>query len=280
MKYSKLTASGYSVWIPFAIVFVLLLSPAFVLALEPSSGPAETVAASKDPAAGADAGEAKGPSWEQTAESEEVAPEEGIADPLEPWNRLMFTFNDRVYFWLMKPASTAYNAVLPQPVRVSVKNFFSNLTTPVRFVNCILQLQMKCAGIELARFAFNSTFGIGGLVDGAKYNWNLEKQDKDLGQTLGYYGIGDGFYIIWPFLGPSSLRDTVGMVGDGYLTPQNYITPFIDAFGVDAYEYFNDNALTIGDYEDFKESAIEPYVALRDAFTQHRKSLYKKEQTK
>ncbi len=263
------------------VFLTLLFLPVLVYAEDAPSGPTAEVSA-KEAAGGKEAapkdetGEVKGPSWEQTAE--EVAPEEGIADPLEPWNRMMFTFNDRVYFWLMKPASKAYNAVLPEPVRVSVKNFFSNLTTPVRFVNCVLQLQMKCAGIELFRLGVNSTFGIGGLVDAAKYNWHLEKQDKDLGQTLGYYGIGDGFYIIWPFLGPSSVRDTVGMVGDGFLTPQDYITPFIDAFGVNAYEYFNDNALTVGDYEDFKESAIEPYVALRDAFVQHRKSLYKKEQ--
>jgi phospholipid-binding lipoprotein MlaA len=269
------------------VLLTFLLLPVLVYAEAPLSESAETVTVAEVAAAGTTAvskeetGAVKGAvaSSGQDAESEEIAPEEGIADPLEPWNRLMFTFNDRVYFWLMKPASKVYNAVLPEPVRVSVNNFFTNLTTPVRFVNCILQLQMKCAGIELFRLGVNSTLGIGGLVDAAKYGWHLDKQDKDLGQTLGYYGIGDGFYIIWPFLGPSSARDTVGMVGDGFLTPQDYITPFFwDALGVEAAERFNDTALHIGEYEDFKESAIEPYVALRDAFSQHRKSLYKKEQ--
>lgn len=276
LRFSKSTPLG-RICLTLVLV-ILILSPALVHSEESSDQPAEIAAASKESVPKSGAGEAKGPSWEQSAESEEAAPEEGISDPLEPWNRMMFTFNDRVYFWLMKPVSKVYNAALPEPVRVSVNNFFSNLTTPVRFVNCLLQLQMKCAGIELFRLGVNSTLGIGGLVDAARYGWQIEKQEKDLGQTLGSYGIGDGFYIIWPFLGPSSVRDTVGMVGDGFLTPQDYITPFFwDAVGVDAAERFNDTALHIGEYEDFKESAIEPYVALRDAFSQHRKSLYKKD---
>ncbi|HWR58096.1 MAG TPA: VacJ family lipoprotein [Thermodesulfovibrionales bacterium] len=266
------------------VLLTFLLLPVLVYAEAPLADSSGIAVAAKEVSAGdksavkKQTGAVRSAASGRDAESEEIAQEEGIADPLEPWNRLMFTFNDRVYFLLMKPASKVYNAVVPEPFRVSVNNFFSNLTTPVRFVNCLLQLQMKCAGIELVRLGVNSTLGIGGLVDAAKYTWQLDKQDKDLGQTLGYYGIGDGFYIIWPFLGPSSLRDTVGLVGDGFLTPQHYITPFIDALAVEGYYYFNYNALHIGEYEDFKESAIEPYVALRDAFSQHRKSLYKKDQ--
>lgn len=267
------------------VLLIFLLLPVLVYAEASRPETAETLAVAEEGAAGTAGasketkGEIESPSPQPDAESEEAVQEEGIADPLEPWNRLMFNFNDRVYFWFMKPVGKVYNAVLPEPVRVSVNNFFSNLTTPVRFVNCLLQLQLKCAGIELFRAGVNSTLGIGGLVDAAKYGWHLEKQDKDLGQTLGYYGIGDGFYIIWPFLGPNSLRDSVGRFGDAFLTPQDYITPFFfDAVAVEGFEYFNYNALHIGEYEDFKESSIEPYVALRDAFVQHRKSLYKKEQ--
>lgn len=281
MSYCRLIADSYRGCSSLAVfLLVLFLCSSYVHAEESPSRPAEEATAG----AGADTGSVEGTAPEQNAgfeDVEDIAPYQSIADPIEPWNRLMFTFNDRVYFWLMKPASKVYNAVLPEPVRVSVNNFFTNLTTPVRFVNCILKLKMKCAGVELARFTTNSTIGFGGLFDVAKNNWHLEKQDEDLGQTLGYYGIGDGFYIIWPFLGPSSVRDSVGLFGDGFLTPQNYVTPFFfDALAIDAGQYFNDNALHIGDYEDFKEAAIEPYVALRDAFVQHRKSLYKKETVK
>ncbi len=209
-------------------------------------------------------------------ESQEVAEEKGVADPLEPWNRIVFTFNDRFYFWVFKPLAKGYNFVIPEGARVLVRNFFSNITMPVRLVNSLLQGNMKSAGIEIARFGVNSTFGVGGLFDVAKVNYDLESQEKDLGLTLGHYGVGNGFYIIWPFLGPSSLRDTIGTVGDGFLTPVNYITPIEDVIAIQAYEYFNDGSLRIGEYEDFKESAIEPYIALRDAYIQHRKAQIEK----
>ncbi len=202
--------------------------------------------------------------------AEEAAEEVTIADPIEPWNRIMFTVNDRVYFWLMKPASKVYNAVLPEQVRVSINNFFHNITTPVRFVNCLLQLKLKCAGNELVRLGINSTVGFGGFFDIAKSGYGIEGSEKDLGLTFGYYGIGNGFYIIWPFLGPSSLRDSIGMVGDGFLNPLDYVTPTLDSFALQAYQYFNNASLHVGEYEDFKKASIEPYTAMRDAYVQHR----------
>jgi phospholipid-binding lipoprotein MlaA len=207
---------------------------------------------------------------------EEFVEEKTISDPLEPWNRLVFTFNDRLYFWVMKPAAKGYNAVVPEVARTSVSNFFKNLTTPVRFVNALLQGKIQSAGIELARFGVNTTYGLAGLLDTAKKHFNLESQKKDLGLTLGFYGIGEGIYIIWPFLGPSSLRDTIGTVGDEFLTPVNYINPVEDALAVNSYEYFNGVSLHIGEYEDLKESAIDPYIAVKDSYIQHRRYLIKK----
>jgi phospholipid-binding lipoprotein MlaA len=207
---------------------------------------------------------------------EEFVEEKTISDPLEPWNRLVFTFNDRLYFWVMKPAAKGYNAVVPEVARTSVSNFFKNLTTPVRFVNALLQGKIQSAGIELARFGINTTYGLAGLLDTAKKHFNLESQKKDLGLTLGFYGIGEGIYIIWPFLGPSSLRDTIGTVGDEFLTPVNYINPVEDALAVNSYEYFNGVSLHIGEYEDLKESAIDPYIAVKDSYIQHRRYLIKK----
>ena len=210
---------------------------------------------------------------EDIIEPEEGTEEEGvqIADPLYPWNNAMYQFNDKLYFWVMKPVAKGYSYVFPEDIRIAVGNFFYNLITPVRFVSDVLQLKMKNAGNELVRLVYNSTAGVFGLVDAAKTDFNISRHDEDLGQTLGTYGIGNGFYIVWPFIGPSSLRDTVGLVGDGFLTPVYYVNPWEASLGIEAYDKINDTSLHIGDYEDLKESAVDPYVAIRDAYTQHRK---------
>jgi len=194
-----------------------------------------------------------------------------IADPLYPWNKTMYHFNDKFYFWLMKPLARGYSAVVPEDIRLSVSNFFDNITTPVRFVSNLLQLKVKDAGNELFRFLYNSTAGVCGLADAAKMDFDVRKKDEDLGQTLGSYGIGHGIYLVWPFLGPSSLRDTIGRVGDRFLTPINYINPTETAVGITVYDRVNETSFRIGDYEDLKKSAIDPYVSIRDAYVQHRK---------
>src|SRR5512133_3037723 len=190
-----------------------------------------------------------------------------IADPLEPFNRAMFQFNDKLYFWFLKPVAQGYGKVVPKPARVSVGNFFTNLTFPVRFVNCLLQANFGGAAEELGRFAINTLWGIGGLLDpAASPEINLTKQDEDLGQTLGSYGIGQGFYITWPIFGPSSPRDTVGMAGDTFLRPLSYVSPWYAGAGIRAYGMVNDTSLRIGDYEALIGAAIDPYVAVRDAY--------------
>lgn len=194
-----------------------------------------------------------------------------IADPLYPWNKTMYHFNDKFYFWLMKPLAQGYSSVVPEDIRLSVSNFFDNITTPVRFVSNLLQLKVKDAGNELFRFLYNSTAGVCGFADAAKIDFDVRKKDEDLGQTMGSYGIGHGIYLVWPFLGPSSLRDTVGRVGDRFLTPINYINPTETAVGITVYDRVNETSFRIGDYEDLKKSAIDPYVSIRDAYVQHRK---------
>jgi len=194
-----------------------------------------------------------------------------IADPLEPFNRAMFHFNDKMYFWVLKPVARGYNQVVPEVARVSVNHFFSNLRFPVRFVNCLLQVDFGCAGRELGRFAVNTIWGVGGLLDPASSKeLDISKGNADLDQTLGLYGLGPGFYIVWPILGPSSARDTTKIVGDFFLYPVSYIRPWYDWLAVRAYEEVNETSLRIGDYESLKEAAIDPYVALRDAFAQYR----------
>ncbi len=194
-----------------------------------------------------------------------------VADPIEPFNRAMYHFNDKFYFWILKPVTQGYKFLVPTPLRTGVKNFFYNLITPVRMVNCILQGKFYSAGTEFTRFVINSTVGILGFVDPAQNYPMLKAKEEDLGQTFGNYGIGNGFYIVWPFLGPSTLRDTVGMTGDLFLNPVNYVRPAEAALGITAYEKVNTTSFYIGDYEAIKEASLDPYSAIRDAYIQNRK---------
>lgn len=214
------------------------------------------------------------------AESEEGLQDgndlETIADPLEPINRAFYHFNDKLYFWLLKPVATGYKAVTPEKVRVGVKNIFYNLAFPIRFVNCLLQAKGRAACDEFVRFFTNSTIGMGGFIDVASHKLELKKYDEDLGQTFGSYGAGPGFFINWPIFGPSSVRDTFGSVGDAFLEPLNYLIPKSKyRISVRAYNTINKTSLRIGEYEDLKRAALDPYIAIRDAYFQHRRNQIK-----
>ncbi len=193
-----------------------------------------------------------------------------ISDPLESWNRLVFRFNYRFYFKVYKPIAKTYNKIVPEFCRKGIRNAFHNASTPVRFVNSVLQLKPRSAGIELARFCVNSTAGIGGLFDIAKRDHDLLMQDEDFGQTLGYYGLGNGIYIVWPFLGPSTLRDSAGLIGDTLSAPEHFFLSWPVSFGISVFEFHNRNSFRIGEYEAFKEDAIEPYSAMRTGYIQLR----------
>jgi phospholipid-binding lipoprotein MlaA len=193
-----------------------------------------------------------------------------VADPIEPFNRAMYHFNDKFYFWILKPVTQGYKYVVPTPFRTVIKNFFFNLITPVRLVNCLLQGKFHAAGTEFSRFFINSTAGVLGLGDPADNYPQLKAKDEDLGQTLGNYGIGNGFYVVWPFLGPSTLRDTMGMAGDLFLNPVAYVQPTEAAFEIGAIQKVNNTSFHIGDYEAIKEASIDPYSAIRDAYIQNR----------
>jgi len=194
-----------------------------------------------------------------------------VSDPMEPWNRAMFHFNDKLYFWILKPIARGYRAVIPKPARVCVKNFFHNLTTPIRLVNSLLQGKVDAAGAELGRFVFNSTVGILGFGNPARHYPSLNPVDEDLGQTLGTYGLGNGPYIVWPILGPSTLRDSLGLAGDWFLNPVSYVEPTEKSLGIKGYEIVNETSLRIGEYESIKKASLEPYVAIRNGYIQYRR---------
>ncbi|MDD5458238.1 MAG: VacJ family lipoprotein [Phycisphaerae bacterium] len=193
-----------------------------------------------------------------------------VADPLESLNRIMHGINDILYFWVVKPVTHVYKAVAPKPVRLGIGNFFDNLTTPARFANCLLQGKNQAAGKELHRFVVNTTAGVLGFGDPAQDRYGLKPTEEDLGQTLAVYGLGDGFYVVWPLLGPSTLRDSVGIVGDYFLNPVRYVEPQEASIGISAVSVTNEGSFHIGEYEAFKLAAVDTYVAMRNAYIQYR----------
>ncbi len=211
--------------------------------------------------------------WDDEEDLEDIA---AVADPLEWFNRAMFHVNDKLYFWLLKPVALGYRAITPQKMRIGVDNFFTNLGAPIRLVNNILQGKPRSAEAELAKFLYNSTIGIFGFGNPAKKYPKLNPDPEDFGQTLGSYGIGNGFYIVWPILGPSTLRDSVGMAGGYFLSPTTYIDPAELALGIEAYDRVNLTSLRIGDYEALKKASLDPYEALRNGYIQLRESRIKK----
>jgi len=203
-----------------------------------------------------------------------------VSDPLEPVNRGMFWFNDKVYFYLAKPVARVYRHV-PEPIRQSVDNFFDNLRAPIRIVNASLQGKFAGAGNELARFFTNTTLGLAGLFDPARENFNLKEVDEDTGQTFGHYGIGPGPYLVLPLLGPSNLRDGIGSIGDASMGLAYHF--WGRGKGEDNYDYIgaytldkiNGLSLDKDTYESIKRDALDPYLFMRDAYSQYRRNRVK-----
>jgi phospholipid-binding lipoprotein MlaA len=193
-----------------------------------------------------------------------------IADPLEPLNRLMFNFHEALQVWVMEPCAKLCKRTVPKPARIGIRNFFHNLTTPARFVNCILQWKGEAADRELHRFVVNTIEGVLGFGDPARDKLGIEPADEDLGQTLAVYGLSDGFYLVLPLLGPSTLRDSAGIVGDQFMNPARYVEPTEASIAASGTSVVNESTFHIGEYESFKEAAFEPYIAMREAYIQYR----------
>jgi phospholipid-binding lipoprotein MlaA len=208
--------------------------------------------------------------WTQLDDDEE---ELEVWDPIEPFNRGVFWFNDKLYFYAFKPVARGYRATLPEPVRESVGNFFHNLAAPVRIVNALLQLKGRKAVDESLKCVFNSTFGLAGLFDlGVGLPANAD--GEDFGQTLGHYGTSAGFYLVIPILGPSNARDAVGRVADSltHPVPSPYYLQMkqFEVIGVQTYETVNHLSLDKDTYESIKKEALDPYLFVRNAFMQNR----------
>jgi phospholipid-binding lipoprotein MlaA len=198
-----------------------------------------------------------------------------VFDPIEPFNRAVFTVNDKMFVWVLNPVATGYSKVLPADIRGCVGNFFYNLGEPVRSVNCLLQGRFRDSGLTLSRFLINSIAGVFGLADPATREFAIPRMKATLGQTFSVWGIGDGFYMVVPLLGPSTLRDFAGDVTESIVKASYYpwnddIVTSATASGV---QNVNSISLHLGLYEDIKSMSFDPYVAFRNGYFQSRSKM-------
>jgi phospholipid-binding lipoprotein MlaA len=198
-----------------------------------------------------------------------------INDPIEPLNRAVFALNNFIDMVLIEPAAKVYTAALPNFARNGVQNFMRNLKSPIIVANDLLQGNIGNAGVATARFFINTTAGIAGLVDVASTQ-GLSYTSEDFGQTLAVWGFRDGFYLVLPLIGPSSLRDTVGMTADAYADPLR-IWSFKTGhdwiyYTRNGVESFDNRARIVKAVEDLRRNSIDYYAAVRSAYTQKRGS--------
>jgi len=204
-----------------------------------------------------------------------------IIDPLSGYNRIMTSFNDKIFTYALNPISKGYAYVTPEVVRESLANFIHNLQFPIRITNNLLQGKFQNSSDELERFIVNTTVGVGGLFDPAGIYMHIPSHNEDFGQTLGYYGVGSGFHIVLPFLGPSNVRDIIGLTADAYMSPLQYQkglkrykipNDYASSIGIYAVDVINKNSLHLGAYENLKKDAMDLYPFLRDIYEQKRLS--------
>jgi phospholipid-binding lipoprotein MlaA len=194
-------------------------------------------------------------------------------DRFERTNRAIHKFNDAVDRTVARPVAKAYVKVTPAPVRTGLGNFFRNLTYPTVIVNDLLQLKVKGFVNDTARLLVNTTIGIGGLFDPAS-QLGLNARDEDFGQTLGRWGVPAGPYVVLPLLGPSTVRDTVGFVGDQFTDPKTYVENDYAYYGLTALSLVDKRASLLGTDEILQDS-FDPYAFMRNAYLQRREYLVK-----
>ena len=199
------------------------------------------------------------------AEVEEL----GGGDPLEGSNRVVFGGNEFVYLYVFDPLASAYAFVFPKPVRRSVLHFFENLGEPAACLNELLQLNPLAAGRTTARFLVNTTVGVGGLFDPAALI-GLPKNRTDFGETLGVYGVGDGWYLVVPVLGPSSVRDLFGDVVNGFMHPQSYFLAYFPQALLATGGGFSRYEAAREDLDNLRQSSVDFYSAMRSAYLMQR----------
>jgi phospholipid-binding lipoprotein MlaA len=206
-----------------------------------------------------------------------TGPNRNPDDPLEPLNRATYSFNDAIDNAIAKPVARNYNRFVPQPLRTMVDNFFANLGDVTVMFNDFFQGRFEDGMSDLTRVAFNSTFGIAGVIDIATPA-GIPKHDQDFGLTLAHYGLGSGPYLVLPLFGPSTFRDAAGFgLDQTYLNPMNYTRPAVrnTMWGVD---FVSSRARYLNATNLLEEAALDKYLFTRDAYLGHRRAQVRGEQ--
>ncbi len=216
------------------------------------------------------------PSAPAPAAAEPSAPADTASDedPIESFNRKIFWFNDHLDMYVLEPTAKGWDFIMPLRVETSIKNFFWNLLFPIVTVNDLLQWKPRYAGIAVGRFAINTTVGVAGLFDPAT-GWGFEAHWEDFGQTLGWWGLGSGPYLVLPILGPSSVRDGAGLIVDYPLAITPFFVEWYYLTGARAIEIVNLRALYLDTIRNAKESSFDYYSFVRNAYLQRRAGLVK-----
>ncbi len=193
-------------------------------------------------------------------------------DPMEDWNRDVLSFNDGLDNYFLTPVSEGYQWVMPDFADTGVSNFFSNLADVGVFINDLFQLKLVQGGSDLGRFLVNSTVGVGGFIDVATMI-DLPKHQEDFGQTLAFWGVSSGPYMVVPFVGPSSPRGIVGLIGDIAMHPLSYIGIPAASFGAGALMTLDESSDNLSTRKIAEEAALDRYSFLKDAYLQKRQFL-------
>ena len=200
-----------------------------------------------------------------------TGPNANRQDPLEPFNRGVYKFNDAVDRAVIKPVATVYRDVLPSPIRTGVNNFFSNLQDAWSVVNSALQFKGEAAGNNLVRFGVNTFLGLGGVLDIAS-EMRIERHTEDFGQTLGYWGVGAGPYLVLPLLGPSTVRDTAALPVDSQGNLVSGISDVSTRNSAIALNLLDRRSRLLQASDLLDQVALDPYTFTRDAFLQRRQN--------
>ena len=193
-------------------------------------------------------------------------------DPLESYNRAMFSFNDGLDELILKPVAEGYDKVMPSPVKTGVSNFFSNLDDIFVIINDLLQFKFTQAASDTGRFIFNTTFGFFGLIDVAS-SIGMPKHNEDLGQTLATWGVGKGPYVVLPFFGPRTMRGTAGFIVESQFDPVYSIEDEVNLYGTVFTRAIDTRYNLLKEGRIVDQAALDKYSFVRDAYLQHRTNL-------
>lgn len=193
-------------------------------------------------------------------------------DPLEGFNRVMFSFNDLLDRAFVKPLAEGYSLIVPAPMDKGVTNFFNNLEDITSAINSLLQFKIAHAATNLTRVVVNTTVGIGGLFDVASH-LDLQRHEEDFGQTLGTWGVASGPYLVLPVLGPSSGRDAIGVVVDWFTDPVTYVQDDTVRWSLRGLDLVETRASLLNASRVVDQAALDPYAFVRDVYLQRRRSV-------